>query len=62
MQSKPPSRYMSEPWQDQEKRLLSLVDIKTATRLMDSIKRQYHGKTYRWHLDKALYDLERDRH
>jgi hypothetical protein len=53
---------MSEPWQDQEKRLLSLVDIKTATRLMDSIKRQYHGKTYRWHLDKALYDLERDRH
>jgi hypothetical protein len=53
---------MSEPWQAQETKLLKLVDIKTATRLMDSVKRQYQGKTYRWHLEKVLYDLERDRH
>ena len=36
-------------------------DIATAERLTSQVRQRYPGKTDRWYIQKAIYDLERDR-
>lgn len=45
------------------KELLRLVggDSRTANRLINGIKQSHPGKSINWTLEKAIYDLERDR-
>lgn len=44
--------------------LLRLVqfDVATAERLVSGYQRKHPGKPDRWYIEKAIYDLERDRH
>lgn len=45
------------------KKLLTLVngDTETARRLLRNVKRSHPGRSVDWCLEKAIYDLDRDR-
>ena len=46
-----------------ERKLLRLVggDRKYAARILNNLSQKYPGKSHQWYLEKAIYDLERDR-
>ena len=46
-----------------DRKLLRLVggDRKYAARILNQLSQKYPGKSHKWYLEKAIYDLERDR-